>query len=261
MTQPPTVARTAALLLIGNELLTGKIQDANLQPLARTLRAIGIRLTASSIVTDDVMSIVGELDRLRNKVDVVFTSGGIGPTHDDVTIEAVARAFDVALLTDPDLASRLSRVYGNKLTEAHLLMARVPQGAVLVGNEDLAWPIVCKGNVWTLPGIPELFRSKLTIIRQHLRGQSEFYSAWVKLQSDESSIKADLDAVAQACPDVEIGSYPKWFDPEYKTKITFDGTDPGRVDQALGMLLDRLPMTAVVERESAARLEPLCDSV
>lgn len=260
MTSSSTVARTAAVLLIGNELLTGKIQDANLQPLARTLRAIGVSLKASSIVADDVESIVSELNRLRNGADIVFTSGGIGPTHDDVTIEAVARAFEVGLMSNPDLALRLGRAYGENLTETHLLMARVPEGAVLLGNEDLAWPIVCKDNVWTLPGIPELFRSKLSIIRQYLRGQSEFYSAWVKLQSDESSIKSDLDAVAQACPDVEVGSYPKWFDPEYKTKITFDGTEPGRVDHALSMLLDRLPTTAVVQRESAARLQPISET-
>lgn len=255
MTSPPTTfARTAALLLIGNELLTGKIQDANVQPLARTLRALGVTLRLCTIVPDDVLSIVMELNRLRDGFDVVFTSGGIGPTHDDVTIEAVARAFGVNLMTNADLASRLGHVYGAKLNDTHLLMARVPDGAVLLGNEDLAWPIVCKGNVWALPGIPELFRSKLTIVRQYLRGASRFYSAWVTLSSDESSIKSELDAVAQACPDVEIGSYPKWFDPEYKTKVTFDGTDQARVDQALGMLLDRLPGSSVVQYENATQL-------
>lgn len=250
----PTVARTAALLLIGNELLTGKIQDANLQPMARTLRAMGVSLKASSVVADEVTSIASELNRLRVMVDVVFTSGGIGPTHDDVTLEGVARAFDVDLLPSTELAEKLRRVYGANTTETHLLMARVPDGAVLLGNDDLAWPIVCKGNVWTLPGIPELFRSKLTIVREHLRGHVRFYSAWAKVTSDESSIKAHLDAVATAYPDVDVGSYPKWFEPEYKTKVTFDGTDESRVDLALGTFLDRLPPTSVVQSERACAI-------
>lgn len=251
-TLQPTVARTAALLLIGNELLTGKIQDANLQPLARTLRAMGISLKTASVVADDVTSIASELNRLRALVDVVFTSGGIGPTHDDLTLEGVARAFDVPLLPSRELELKLRRVYGSNTTETHLLMARVPDGAVLLGTDDLAWPVVCKGNVWTLPGIPELFRSKLTIVRENLRGHGRFYSAWAKVTSDESSIKADLDAVATAYPDVEVGSYPKWFEPDYKTKVTFDGTDEARVDLALSTFLERLPHATIVQSERAA---------
>jgi molybdenum cofactor synthesis domain-containing protein len=252
---PPAVVQTAAFLLIGNELLTGKIQDANLQPLARTLRALGIRLQTVSVVADNVADIATELNRLRAHADVVFTSGGIGPTHDDVTIEAVACAFGVGLSSDETLTSRLNRVYGAKLTPTHLLMARVPDGCALLGNDDLAWPIVCKGNVWTLPGIPELFRSKLALVRQHLRGNRAFYSAWVKVTMDEGSIKADLDAVTVAYPDVEVGSYPKWFDSEYKTKITFDGIDQARVALAFDMLLGRLPASAVVQSEAVARIE------
>src|SRR5690606_32369763 len=160
-------------------------------------------------------------------------------------------AFGVGLFSNADLSRRLSRVYGEQLTETHLLMARVPEGAVLLGNEEQAWPIVRKGNVWTLPGIPELFRSKLAVVRNYLRGPSEFYSAWVKLASDESSIKSDLDAVAHAYPDVEVGSYPKWFDPEYKTKVTFDGTNQTSVDDALGLLLARLPGSVVARSEAA----------
>jgi molybdenum cofactor synthesis domain-containing protein len=253
MTSPaPVHARTAGFLLIGNEILTGKIQDANLQPLAHTLRTIGVKLQACSVVSDQVQNIVLELDRMRSAVDIVFTSGGIGPTHDDVTLEAVACAFGVGLVSNPDLSLRLSRVYGKDLTDTHLLMARVPEGSVLLGNDDLAWPIVCQGNVWTLPGIPELFRSKLTIVRQYLRGPSSFYSAWVMLTLDESAIKRELDAVAAEYADVEVGSYPKWFDPHYKTKVTFDGTEQQRVNLALERLLDHLPKSAVVQSQAAA---------
>jgi molybdenum cofactor synthesis domain-containing protein len=226
------VADTAAFLLVGNELLTGKIQERNLYPLAQTLRALGVTLVWSSIVRDDPHTIACEVKRLSALADVVFTSGGIGPTHDDVTIEAVALAFDVPAVTPAHLAARLREVYGAGCTEAHLRMALVPQGAALLTEDETesSWPLIRMHNVWILPGIPELFRSKLTIVRRHLRGQL---------------LKEHLDAVVAEHPDVEIGSYPKWFSEEYKTKVTFDAQSPELVVSALQSLLARLPNSAI----------------
>lgn len=241
----PVIADTAALLVIGNELLTGKIQEGNLQPLAQLLRVLGVSLVRSSLVPDDVDTIATELQRLRQVADVVFTSGGIGPTHDDVTIEAVARAFGVPTVTPPELASRLREVYGEQCNDAHLRMALVPEGAALLGETERDWPLVRMGNVWILPGIPELFRSKLEVVRRHLTGRKTYYSAWVKLQWEEVQLKELLDAVVAEHPEVDVGSYPRWFSSEYKTKVTFDAQSQTLVVSALHSLLARLPKSAV----------------
>ncbi len=246
-TKAKQVAETAAFLLIGNELLTGKIQEANLQPLAQLLRALGVSLVWSSVVRDDAATIANEVKRLLDLADVVFTSGGIGPTHDDVTVEAVALAFGVNTTTPPHLAARLQEVYGANCTEAHLRMAVVPEGATLLheGDPETGWPLIRMSNVWILPGIPELFRSKLSIVRAHLRGRHVYCSEWVKLLWEEVHLKEHLDAVVAEHPNVEIGSYPKWFNDEYKTEVTFDAQNEGLVVQALQSLLARLPKSAV----------------
>lgn len=244
-TDSMVVANTAALLLIGNELLTGKVQEANLKPLAQLLRTLGVSLVCTSVVRDDAKTIAEEVQRLRVLADVVFTSGGIGPTHDDVTVEAVALAFGAHTATPPHLAARLREVYGQECTEAHLRMALVPEGATLLGEGDNSWPLIRMVNVWILPGIPELFRSKLSIVRAHLSGRNSYYTEWVNLDWDEVHLKAHLDAVVAEHPNVEIGSYPKWFSNDYKTKVTFDAQSSESVVKALQSLLARLPKSAI----------------
>src|SRR3954451_18852253 len=152
------VVRTAAALVIGNELLSGKVLDANVHALAGLLRALGIRLSRVVMLPDDVGVLAAEVRRLSADFDVVFTSGGVGPTHDDVTVEAVARAFGVDVVLDPTLSELLRGVYGERLTEAHMLMARVPLGAVLRSSPEVQWPTPVMNNVWILPGIPDLFK-------------------------------------------------------------------------------------------------------
>lgn len=241
----PVVASSAAFLLIGNELLSGKVQEANLRPLAQLLRALGINLLWSSIVRDDPETIRLEVTRLRSIADVVFTSGGIGPTHDDVTIESIADAFGVGTFTPPHLAARLQEVYGPNCTDAHLRMALVPEGADLLDDTEKNWPLIRLHNVWILPGIPELFRSKLNAVRAHLRGRNPYCSEWVKLHWEEVKLKEHLDAVVSEHPDVEVGSYPRWFSDEYKTQVTFDAQSQELVTRALRSLLARLPQSAI----------------
>jgi len=219
------IAETAAALVIGNELLSGKIQEANLIELARLLRALGIRLIRAVMVPDDLDVIARAVQELRTCADVVFTSGGIGPTHDDVTVEAVARAFGVEAVLEPTLAALLREVYGDRCTDAHLRMALVPRGAELVSNADVRWPTPLMENVYVLPGVPEIFRMRLDAVRSHLTGPRPFVSKAVFLTLDEPELTLPLNQVVAAHPSVEIGSYPKWFDATYKTKVTFDGVD------------------------------------
>ena len=241
--------RTAAALIIGNELLSGKIAECNLQGLARELRALGVRLERAVMVLDDVAVIAREVAELSAKHDVVFTSGGVGPTHDDLTMESVARAFGVGVVVAPELEQLIRRYYGERCTEGHLLMARVPEGARLISTEAVPWPTVVMRNVWVLPGVPEVFRMKLPHVRGELGVSAPFVSLAVFTTLDEGDIKELLDRVVAAHPEVEVGSYPKWHDPEYRTKLTFDGTDPARVSAARDAFLVELPAETLVRTE------------
>jgi len=235
------ITRTAATLLIGNELLSGKIHEANLVELARTLRAVGAELRRAVMVPDEVDVIAREVRELSATHDVLFTSGGVGPTHDDVTMEAVALAFGVPATPHAELQRMLEEVYGAELTEGHRRMAVAPAGARLVGSDAVRWPVVVMRNVWVLPGVPEAFRMKLMLVRDHIRGPREFISRSVLTKMDETTLKPLLDATVGRHPDVDIGSYPKWFEARYKTKITFDGASTAAVERALEHFLSLLP--------------------
>jgi molybdenum cofactor synthesis domain-containing protein len=243
------VVRTAAALVIGNELLSGKIRDANVSELARALRALGIRLQRVVMLPDDIAILAEEVRALSANFDVVFTSGGVGPTHDDVTVEAVARAFQVEVVFDPKLSELLHEVYGERISDAHLLMARVPQGATLCGSPDVEWPTPVMKNVWILPGIPDLFRLKLLTARAWLKGPMPFVSRALFLRVEEPLLKPLLDAVVARHPSVEIGSYPKWFDPTYRTQITFDAETSTSAQAALEDLRSLVAESDVVRVE------------
>jgi molybdenum cofactor synthesis domain-containing protein len=234
-------ARTAAVLLIGNELLSGKVQDENLVVLAKTLGQLGIRLRRVITVPDEVDIIAAEVKALSEMHTVVFTSGGVGPTHDDLTVEGVARAFGVAVVESPPMAAMLRGHYRERCNEAHLRMALIPEGAELTSNSEVAWPTIVMHNVWLLPGIPEVFRMKLVHVRERLGGGRPFVSRAVYTKLDEGELKPLLDAVVSAHPDVEVGSYPKWSDPSYRTKLTFDGEETEAVSRAVETFLKLLP--------------------
>ncbi|MCA9593461.1 MAG: competence/damage-inducible protein A [Myxococcales bacterium] len=240
---------TAALLLIGNELLSGKVHEQNLVELARTLRALGIKLSRAVVVLDDVETIAREIRALKAEHDVVFTSGGVGPTHDDVTIEAVARAFDVSVSMHPTMEKLLRDAYKEKTTEGHLRMALVPEGAELVTTSEVPWPTVVMKDVWVLPGVPEIFRMKLSVVRAWMKGPLPFVSKAVFTRLEEAALKPLIDTVVAAHPDVEVGSYPKWFDDTYKTKVTFDARDDAAVERAVERFVSELPA------EHLARIE------
>lgn len=247
MTQ--SVVRTAAALVIGNELLSGKVLDANVHALAGALRGLGIRLSRVVMLPDEVGILAEEVRRLSAGFDVVFTSGGVGPTHDDVTVEAIASAFGVDVVLDPALSELLRGVYGERLTDAHLLMARVPVGARLCGSPEVQWPTPVMNNVWILPGIPDLFKLKLLTVRAWLRGPTPFVSRALFLRMEEPLLKPLLDVVVARHPRVEIGSYPKWFDPTYRTQITFDADTTEAAQAALDDLCNLLTPGDVVRAE------------
>jgi molybdenum cofactor synthesis domain-containing protein len=237
----PVVAHNASALLIGNELLSGKVHESNLLELARTLRAVGVSLRRVVMVPDEPELIGREIRDQSQTFDVVFTSGGVGPTHDDVTIESIAHAFGVSAKIDPTMERLLRNAYGDRTTDGHLRMALVPEGAVLMTTPEILWPTVVFKNIWILPGVPEIFRMKLAVVRAWVRGPEKFVSRAVFTKMDEADLKPLLDDVVREHPEVDVGSYPKWFDATYKTKITFDSRSSERVDAAVGSFLALLP--------------------
>jgi len=257
--QPPT----AAMLLIGNELLSGKIQDANLIVLARDLRALGVKLARVVMVLDDVETIAREVRLLADAHDWLFTSGGVGPTHDDVTLESVARAFELPMERRAELVALLRGLYGERCTDGHLRMADLPKGAELVAEMDrdpdvievqgrlLPWPATLVRNVFVLPGIPQIFQMKLSAVRARLRklGARAYVSHAVFTDMDEGHLKPLLDEVVARFPDVEVGSYPTWVGAPYRTKLTFDARDATRVQEAADAFCATLPQGEPKRRE------------
>lgn len=240
--------RTAAALIIGNELLTGKVQDVNVQALARELFALGVSMRRVVICPDEIDVIVEDLNTLRRDHDWVVTSGGVGPTHDDVTIQAVARAFDREIVREPRLEGLLRDYFGDRLTDAHLRMAGVPSGAEMVLSRGVGWPLVLVENVFILPGLPEIFRRKLPALAERVGAGRPFLSRAVHTLSDEGDLAPLLDRLCVEHPDIAIGSYPRWGDAPYRVAVTFDGRDADAVDAAVNALRAELPPDQIVDQ-------------
>jgi molybdenum cofactor synthesis domain-containing protein len=241
MTTALRIAKTARAIIIGAEILSGKVKDTNSHALALTLRQLGVQLCGIETIGDSVEEIAAAVDRARAQADIVITSGGIGPTHDDKTVEGVAQAHGVGIVILPGLVELLRGHYREAYGSVHAGMARAPEGTELLASEDHAWPILVKDRIWMFPGVPELFRMKLLVLRRHIIGPSSFYHESLFLRVEETEVKEALDTVSRAYPDVEVGSYPKWFNPAHKTQITFDGRDLEQVQLACTSFRDGLP--------------------
>jgi molybdenum cofactor synthesis domain-containing protein len=235
--------KSAAALVIGNELLSGKVSESNVVVLAKTLRDLGIEFRRVVMILDDIDVIAREVQSLAATHDWLFTSGGVGPTHDDVTVKAVAQAFGRKVVQDPTLAKMLRDHYQERLTDGHLQMALVPEGASLHDHPSVRWPTIRIENTWLLPGVPEIFKMKLAAVIEGIRqeGAAQFVSRAVYTKMDEGDLKPLLDSIVDRFPDVSVGSYPKWQNPAYKTMLTFDGRDALRVDAAHDAFVALLP--------------------
>jgi molybdenum cofactor synthesis domain-containing protein len=243
-----SMSRTAGIILIGNEILSGKVVDANASYLCRELRMLGVDVRKISVIPDEVDLIAPEVADQSRTFDIVFTSGGVGPTHDDVTIEGVARALGVSVVRDPQLVRLIETLAKGRLNEARLKMAEVPEGALLVAGEQLTFPAVVVRNIYVLPGVPEIFRQKFEALRERFR-ESPFHLRSVFVRIPEGTLAEHLNDLLRRHPDLMLGSYPEFLNPEYKVKVTLESKDPKYVDQALEEFLERLPTDAVVRVE------------
>ena len=205
---------TAAVLVIGDEILSGRTKDKNIGYIAEYLTAIGIDLSEVRVVADDEAAIVEAVNVLRTRYDYVFTTGGIGPTHDDITAECVAKAFGVAINHDPRavkiLTERLAQT-GSEMNEARMRMTRIPEGAELVHNKVSAAPGFWLGNVIVMAGVPSIMQVMLDEVAPKLKTGVRMLSDTVRADAREGDIGTPLGAIAKAHPEVSIGSYP-FFD-------------------------------------------------
>lgn len=227
---------TAAILIIGDEILTGRTREGNAHWLAGQLAERGFDLRQIRVVPDDHAVIVAALRELSAGHDHLFTSGGIGPTHDDITADAVAAAFDTGIGVNEDARRVMAERYaarGLEFTENRLRMARVPLGAALIDNPISAAPGFTVGNTHVMAGVPEIFRAMAEGLLPKLQGGKPLVSETLQLWRAESDVAEDLGAIAAAWPDLSMGSYPFTVEGRFGTNLVVRGTDPDRVAQAM----------------------------
>jgi molybdenum cofactor synthesis domain-containing protein len=219
---------TAALLVIGDEILSGRTQDKNISQVAVWLNEQGIRLAEVRVVPDDSSRIGEAVNALRTSHDYLFTTGGIGPTHDDITVEAIAAAFEVPVIVHPDARKILEDYYSDRpggLTEARLRMARTPEGAELLRNPYSGAPGVKMENVYILAGVPDIAASMLEALTGKLQGGRSVVSVTVGARAAESDVADLLRETEQAHPGVAIGSYPFFRDGRYGANFVIRSED------------------------------------
>jgi molybdenum cofactor synthesis domain-containing protein len=237
--------KTVGIILIGNEILSGKVVDANAAYLCRQFRDLGVDVRKVSVIPDEVDLIAREVEEFARAYTWVFTSGGVGPTHDDVTIEGIARAVRVEVIRHPLLLERLGELFQGPLNEARLKMTEVPAGAELLAMDALLVPVLAIRNIFVFPGVPEIFRRKFEAIKERFR-ELPFLLKSVYVRIGEGSLAEHLNAMLRAYPELLCGSYPEFSNPEYKVRVTLESKESTYLEGALQDLLRRLPPEAVV---------------
>jgi molybdenum cofactor synthesis domain-containing protein len=228
---------TAAVLIIGDEILSGRTQDTNLNAIAKFLGTHGIDLAEARVVGDIEAEIVAAVNVLRGRYDYLITTGGIGPTHDDITADCVAKAFDLPLHEHPEILAMMEARWGAEVNAARRRMARVPQGGVLVKNPVQGPPGFQIGNVFVLAGVPTIMRGMLEDVGHRLRGGAVVISRTLKVDGfGEGVIAAPLEGVAKAFPELSLGSYPFFSQEGYGSQLVVRGRDPQEVDRAVAAL-------------------------
>ena len=240
--------RTAGIIIIGNEILSGKVVDTNSPFLTRELRSLGVSVRRILTIPDELDDIAAAVAAFHRDYDVVFTSGGVGPTHDDVTMEGVARGLGRKVIRHPDIEGRIREYFGDKINDARLRLSEVPEGAELIVDGRLGFPTIKCENIYILPGIPEILVQKFQALRDRFAA-SPYFLRVVYTREGEGSIAEHLNATMAAFPELLLGSYPKIGDPEYAVKLTLESKDQAYVERALTHLLGLLAADAVVRTE------------
>lgn len=238
MTQKDTV--TACLILIGNELLSGRTQDRNLSHLGKELNEAGVQLREARVIPDVRETIVSTVNECRAAFDYVFTTGGIGPTHDDITSECVAEAFGVGMYVDREIVDLLNAYMARRgraeMNPARMRMATFPEGAELLRNEISAAPGYRIGNVFVMAGVPRIMHAMLEEAKKHLEGGRTVLARGLVVDLPEGAIAEPLALVQARFREVDIGSYPQMRDEGFRVSVVVRSADPGLLNQAVDEL-------------------------
>ena len=239
--------RDCGMVVVGNEILSGKVHDTNSYFAARELRKIGVALKRIAVVPDELQPIAEEVSRCARTFEFVITSGGVGPTHDDITMEAVAQAFGRRLVIHPELEHTIRSHFTERIAIG-MKMAEVPEGAVLNAAGDLWFPTVQLENVHILPGIPQIFEAKLLALLGRF-ATDPYYIRTIYTSAGEGTIAEYLNDCLRSYPALLLGSYPRIGNPEYRVKLTLESKDRDYVERAFGHLITLLPGDIVVKVE------------
>ena len=234
---------TAAMLVIGDEILSGRTLDSNTNYLAKELTEHGIDLREVRVVSDDATAIVSAVQALSNAFDHVFTSGGIGPTHDDITADCIAEAFGASIDVRDDARALLAAHYerqGSELNEARLRMARIPEGAALIDNPVSVAPGFILGNVHVMAGVPSVFKAMVATVMPTLTGGAPLLSQTLRVDRGEGDIAGPLGLLAKDYTELSLGSYPFQKDGKYGSNIVIRGQDNAQIEAALARLASEM---------------------
>lgn len=238
------MSKSAGIVIIGNEVLSGKTQDINSYFFCAELRQLGVEVRKIATIPDDIETIGREVAAFSKLFDFVFTSGGVGPTHDDVTIEGIAHGFGLSVVRHPDIERRIRDRLGGDVNEARLRMANVPEGATLLATDALFAQIVNIRNVYIFPGIPSILQERFHAIKERFR-DAPFYLKNVYVRYGEGIIAATLNDLLTKFPHLMLGSYPVLGLAEYKVKVTLESKDPEYLSNAVQTFIAALPPDAV----------------
>ncbi len=230
---------TAAMIVIGDEILSGRTRDSNMNHLAGQLTEAGIDLKEARMIGDESATIVATVKAMSAAYDYVFTSGGIGPTHDDITADCIAAAFDASIDIRDDARAILAAHYdksGTELNAARLRMARIPDGAALIENPVSAAPGFRLENVYVMAGVPSVFTAMVASVLPTLTGGAPLISKTLRIERGEGDIAGPLGVLAQAYPELSMGSYPFQQNGKYGAHIVIRGNDEDQLNAALGKL-------------------------
>lgn len=242
---PPDRIYTASLVVIGDEILSGRTQDANIAYLAKWLGIQGIRLREVRVVADDMAAIANAVNAVRILYDYVFTTGGIGPTHDDITVDAIAAALGVEVVLHPQAVAILTTHYGDRINDARLRMARVPAGAELIANPRTQAPGIRIGNIFIMAGVPAITRSMLESLDGQLPGGLPVLTRTIAAWTVESRVAALLAQVEKTNEGVQIGSYPFWRDGRTGANFVLRSLDQMTLDATAAALITALAVEGI----------------
>ncbi|GBE31456.1 NMN amidohydrolase-like protein YfaY [bacterium BMS3Bbin05] len=242
------MSRTAAIIIIGDEILSGKIEECNSFYFTRELWDLGVAVRHIAVIPDDVNEISETLRHVSGKYDFVFTSGGIGPTHDDVTIDGVAKAFNVNVTRDPELEKLIRERFDEDSVGSALKMSEVPEGAELIKENGLKFPLIVFRNIFIFPGIPEYLKVKFEAIKERFR-EEPFHVRTLYVKMFEADIAPLLENTLKRLKDIKIGSYPMVVKDGPRIKITIESKNKAETDKALNFIKENLDPSVIIKIE------------